>query len=187
MDRRMTKTFFPHLPACSCDLECRLQCHEWSDGRLGCLFGHCSFHELKEAYRQLQNSAQPDDKHIVALLLEIIQAYNDEYNRDSNMKKEPGPGDYGFFVRSVLELQERGKDVLPASLRAELYREAGMFEQCFAFSSHDCRTCDEKEIMDEILFRAAHGDCKPFIIEQCEYYSSKPRMAKRCPCPQFKR
>ena len=163
-----------------------MQCHEWSDGRLGCSFGHSSFHELKEAYRQLQNSAQPDDKHIVTLLLEIIQAYNDEYNRDSNMKKEPWPGDYGFFVRSVLELQERGKDVLPPSLRAELYREAGMFEQCFAFSSHDCRTCDEKEIMDEVLFRAAHGDCKPFIIEQCEYYSSKPRTVKRFPCPSVK-
>ena len=183
----MTEEFFPQMPMRSCNLQCGMQCHEWSDGRLGCSFGHCSFHELKEAYRQLQNSAQPDDKHIVTLLLEIIQAYNDEYNRDSNMKKEPWPGDYGFFVRSVLELQEKGRDVLPASLRAELYREAGMFEQCFAFSSHDCRTCDEKEIMDEVLFRAAHGDCKPFIIEQCEFYRNKERMAKRFPCPQFKR
>ena len=171
----------------SCSLQCGMQCHEWSDGRLGCSFGHCSFHELKEAYRQLQNSAQPDNKCLVTMLLEIVQAYNDEYNRGINIEKEPQSSDYGFFVQSILALQERGKDLLPASLRAELYREAGMFEQCFVFSSHDCRSTDEKEIMDEVLFRAAHADRRPFIIEQCDYYKDKTRPVKRFPCPQFKR
>lgn len=183
----MTEEFFPQMPMRSCSLQCGMQCHEWSDGRLGCSFGHCSFHELKEAYRQLQNSAQPDNKCLVTMLLEIVQAYNDEYNRGINIEKEPQSSDYGFFVQSILALQERGKDLLPASLRAELYREAGMFEQCFVFSSHDCRSTDEKEIMDEVLFRAAHADRRPFIIEQCDYYKDKTRPVKRFPCPQFKR
>ena len=186
MDRRMTKTFFPHLPACSCDLECRLQCCEWSDGRLGCLCRRYTFHELQEAYRNMKNSAQPDDERIITQLLEIVHAYNDEFSRGTHPEKEPQPGDYGFFVKAVLELQERGKDVLPPSLRAELYREAGMFENCFGFSSHACRSRDEKEIMDEVLFRAAHADRRPFIIEQCGYYSSKPRTVKRFPCPYVK-
>ena len=179
----MTKKFFPHFPTADNSLQCRIQCHEWSDGRLVCPFESAyTFHELQDAYLQLQNSAQPNDERFVTLLLEIIHAYNDEYNRNPDVKKEPQPGDYGFFVRSVIELQERGKDVLPLSLKAELYREAGMFEQCFAFSSHDCSSTDEKEIMDEVLFRAAHADSRPFIIEQCDYYRYKTRAVKRFSC-----
>lgn len=183
----MRKDFFPQKPMSDGSLECRLQCCEWSDGQVGCLCRRYTFHELQEAYRNMKNSAQPDDERIITQLLEIVHAYNDEFSRGTHPEKEPQPGDYGFFVKAVLELQEKGRDVLPASLRAELYREAGMFENCFGFSSHACRSRDEKEIMDEVLFRAAHADRRPFIIEQCEFYRDKARPVKRFPCPQFKR
>ena len=120
---------------------------------------------------------------MVTLLLEIVQAYNDEYNRGREAKKSVQFADYEFFVKCILKLQELGKEMLPASLKAELYREAGIFEKCLEFSSADCSSRDEKEIVDEVLFRAAHADSKPFIIEHCEYYSSNPRLVKRFTCP----
>ena len=165
-------------------------CFEWSDGRLACQqwvasTGEVSrFHELQQTYDALCGSAADvDDKRMVTLLLEIVQVYNDEYNRGCKAQKNVPFSDYEFFVRCILELQERGRKMLPTSLKAELYREAGMFEKCLEFSSADCRSRDEKEIVDEVLFRAAHADTKPFIIEQCEYYSSNLRLAKRFPCP----
>jgi hypothetical protein len=165
-------------------------CLEWSDGRLACQQWAAStgevsrFHELQQTYDALCDpAADVDDKQMVTLLLEIVQAYNDEYNRGCKAQKNVLFSDYEFFVRCILELQERGRKMLPASLKAELYREAGMFEKCLEFSSADCRSRDEKEIVDEVLFRAAHADTKPFIIEQCEYYSTNPRTVKRFPCP----
>lgn len=144
---------------------------------------HYNFRELQQAYDHLCRKEDVDGRSMVGLLLEIVHAFNDEYNGTAGVEKKIALSDYEFFVRCILELQERGRKMLPASLRAELYREAGMFGKCFEFSSSDCRSRDEKEIIDEVLFRAAHGDSKPFIIEQCEYYNTNPRTVKRFPCP----
>ena len=175
---------------CSCTPGCMVGCHEWSDGRLACQHQAAStlsesrLCELQQAYNNLSIYATDiDDKQMVTLLLEIVQTYNDEYNRGREAKKSVQFADYEFFVKCILKLQELGKEMLPASLKAELYREAGMFEKCLEFSSADCSSRDEKEIVDEVLFRAAHADSKPFIIEQCEYYSSNPRLVKRFTCP----
>jgi hypothetical protein len=144
---------------------------------------HYSFRELQQAYDHLCRKENIYGRCMVTLLLEIVHAFNDEYNRSMDVEKNIPLNDYEFFVRCILELQERGRKMLPSSLKAELYREAGMFEKCLEFSSADCRSRDEKEIVDEVLFRAAHADTKPFIIEQCEYYSTNLRLAKRFPCP----
>ena len=179
---------------CSCTPGCTVGCHEWSDGRLACQHQAAStllesrFRKLQQAYNNLCTSATDiDDKQMVTLLLEIVQTYNDEHYRGCEARKSVQFTDYEFFVKCILQLQELGKDVLPASLKAELYREAGMFEKCLEFSSADCRSRDEKEIVDEVLFRAAHADSKPFIIEQCEYYNINPRPVKRFPCPNVTR
>ena len=197
-------------------LQCRMQCVEWSDGKLACesntmsvvqksrntgkfsWYTHCitegndikteyegkryTFHELQEAYKQLQDSGEKEERLHVRLLLEIIHAYNDKYHRDTDVKGNIPLDDYLFFTDCVLEIERKGKNILPDSLRADLYRQIGMFEKCFEFSASDCRTRDEKEIVDEVLFRAAHGDSKPFIIEQCEYYKNNMRTTKRFPC-----
>ena len=202
---------------CNGDLRCRINCFEWSDGRLGCPHKRVSvvqrsrktgkfiwytdyiaegiemgqsdnaknydLHDLQEAFDQLKYIDQLGDKHSLALFLEIIHAYNDEYHRNPLVEKKIPIPDYKLFVECVLEAQKVGKDRLPASMKAELYREAGMFEKCFEFSTTDGRSRDEKEIIGEVLFRAAHGDTKPFIIEQCEYFKRNPRLIKRTPCP----
>lgn len=190
----MTKKFFPHLQVINCDLQCILRCFEWSDGRLACqqqsaATGEDSrFHELQQAYNALcESTTDVDDRRLVTLLLDIVQAYNDEYNRGDSVKKGVAYSDYEFFVKCILQLQEVGKNMLPASLKAELYREAGMFERCLEFSSSNCLSRDEMEIVDEVLFRAAHADSKPFIIEHCEYYSNSLRPVKRFPCPNVTR
>lgn len=178
---------------CCCTPGCMVGCHEWSDGRLACqrqvasALQESRFHELLQAYNALCDSATDvDNKQVVTLLLDIVQAYNDEYNRGNDVKKRVAFEDYEFFVKCILQLQELGKEMLPASLKAELYREAGMFEKCLEFSSSDCRSRDEKEIVDEVLFRAAHADSKPFIIEHCDYCKDSKRFKKRTPCPKVK-
>ena len=199
------------------DLKCRLNCFEWSDGRLRCPHKRASvvqksrktgkfiwysdyiaegvemkqgdnaksygLNELQEAFHQFKYANKLDDERSLSLFLEIIHAYNDKYHRNPLVEKKIPVPDYMLFIECILEAQKMGKKRLPASMRVELYREAGMFEKCFNFGSADGLSKDEKEIIDEVLFRAARGDNKPFIIEQCRYYKSHSRFIKRTPCP----
>ncbi len=140
------------------DIRCRMQCFEWSDGRLPC-FGHTAsivqesrrtgkfiwytdyvtegmemgksnkashygFHKLQEAYHQLKPIGGLDDKRCISLLLEIIRAYNDEFRRNGKKAKKATVCDLHFFTQCILEVENKGKNLLPASIRAELYREA---------------------------------------------------------------
>ena len=201
------------------DIRCRMQCFEWSDGRLPC-FGHTAsivqesrrtgkfiwytdyvtegmemgksnkashygFHKLQEAYHQLKPIGGLDDKRCISLLLEIIRAYNDEFRRNGKKAKKATVCDLHFFTQCILEVENKGKNLLPASIRAELYREAGIFEKCFEFDAAASSSEDEREIITEIQFRAAHLDREPFIIEHCEFYRNNIRFAKRFPCPKF--
>ena len=145
---------------------------------------HYDFHTLQEAYRQLQEG---DDEEInwqyFRLLLEIIHAYNDMYHRVPDVKRDVPLEDFIFFTERVLEIEKKGKKFMPDSLRAELYRQIGMFDKCFEFNAMTSRNKDELELIDEIKFRAVHHDRRPFIIEQCEYCRRGLRMTKRFSCP----
>ena len=138
------------------------------------------FHELKEAHSQLKPT---DDNSYFWLLLEIIHAFNDEYHYDPEQRIEIPEEDFKFFVECVVEIMKVGEKRMPASLKAELYREAGMFAKCFAFDTANCRSCDEKEIIDEVHIRAIRGETAPFIIEHIEYFKHNLRLEKRFPCP----
>lgn len=146
---------------------------------------HYGFNELREAYHQFEPIGKLEEKDCVALLMEIIRAYNDKYDHNYRRAKKVPIADYIFFIKCILEVQRRGKEVLPASIRAELYREAGLFEECFGFDAAASRSRDEMEIIAEIQFRAAHRDKEPFIIEHCEFYRRNIRFIKRTPCPRF--
>ena len=141
------------------------------------------FHELQEAYRQLQESDIEATRRYFRLLLEIIHAYNDMYHRFPDVQKDIPLEDFVFFTERVLEIERIGKEYMPDSLRAELYRQIGMFDKCFEFDAMAKRDKDEQELIDEIKFRAAHHDSRPFIIEQCEYCRRGLRMTKRFSCP----
>ncbi|MBO5866013.1 MAG: hypothetical protein J6Q73_08205 [Bacteroidaceae bacterium] len=165
------------------NLKCRMQCIEWSDGRLGCQQTQRSFKELQEAYARLQEKGALDKEGEVSLLMDIIRTYNDEYQRNTNGENEIPLPDFMSFVKCILEVEEKGKEILPASIRAELYREACYFEKCFEFDATASQSKDEQEIIAEVQYRASHGDSKPFIIEHCEYYRNNVRHTKRYPCP----
>lgn len=164
------------------DLICSMNCLEWSDGRLSCALEKEweDYEKLKEAYRQ--NTEEVDNKSHVFSLIKIIQAYNDVFHRYPHLKKEVPAEDYAFFVQCVIEVQKRGRDILPLSYKAELYREAGMFAECLGFAAENIQDRDEKEIIDEILFLAMKGECRPFIIEECEYYQGNIRKKRRFSC-----
>ena len=144
---------------------------------------HYGFHDLQEAYHQFEYIGELEDKRCMRLLLEIIQAYNEEYHSNPSEEKEIPIPDIKFFGTCVIEIQKRGKHSLPVSLKAEFYREAGMFSKCLQFDAADGRNQDEKEIIAEVQYRAIHGDRLPFIIEGCEFNKWKFRAVKRKPCP----
>lgn len=146
---------------------------------------HYEFHDLREAFYQLTTDNEPENRKYVKLLLEIIHAYNDKYHCTHNSETYIPATDIVFFVNCVLEIQKFGKNILSPSIRAELYRQIGMYAKCFEFESWAGRNDDEREIMAEVMFRAAHYDSKPFIIEHCEYCKNDLRFKKRTICPMF--
>ena len=163
------------------DQTCCMNCREWSDGRLCCAPGRRmdEYKDLKERYRQQMRTEGLDDSSQVPMLMSIIQAYNDVFNRCPSPYKEIPAEDYTFFLQCVIEVQKKGKDILPTSYKAELYREAGMFAECLGFGAKTIWNKEEKAIIDEILFRAIKGDSKPFIIEGCDCNKEGARRARR--------
>ena len=168
---------------CNGDMECRMRCFEWSDGRLGCEGHNYTLQDFKKAYRDLMERNETKNEDCVQLSLEIIRAFNDEYNRTPGVEKVALSDDFALFVKSILYVLENGDGVVPVSIMAELCREAGLFDKCLEFDATACGSVDEREIIAEVQFRAAKGDSRPFIIEHCEYYTNNLRLAKRYPCP----
>ena len=83
----------------------------------------------------------------------------------------------------IVEIEKKGKNHMPASILAELYREIGMFGKCFEFDATSADSKDEMELITEIQYRAARGDKRLFIIEHSEYFQENLRLRKRTPCP----
>ncbi len=144
-----------------------------------------SLQELKEAYWQLLEGNECNSEYCVRLSMEIVRAFNDEYSRSPGKKRIAPSDDILLFIKSILYVLENGDGLVPASIRAELCREAGLFDKCLEFDAAASRSVDEREIIAEIQFRAAHGDSRPFIIEHCEYYTRNLRPVKRYPCPML--
>ena len=123
------------------------------------------FHDLQEAYHQFEYIGELEDERSVQLLWEIVRAFNDRYRRHSkSTPKKIAPVDSRFYVRCILELLKKGGDSISSFEKMELYREAGMFSKCFEIFNSKLRWDDEENV-DELLFRAAHGDSSPFALQ----------------------
>ena len=140
------------------------------------------FNELYDAFRQFEdeNSLAPEKR--LMLLWEMVHTYNDMYGRKSDAPL-PSRKEFVRFVDVVLEMQKYGRHDVPLSIKAELFREIGMFSKCI--SLYDGLAVygddDEKEIVDEVKFRAMHGDSALFVIEDMRYYQSHlRRRTRRC-------
>ena len=123
------------------------------------------FHDLQEAYHQFEYIGELEDERCVQLLWEIVRAFNDRYRRHSGRQtKKISPIDSRFYIKCILELLKKGGDSISSFEKMELYREAGMFSKCFEIFNSKPRWDDEENV-DELLFRAAHGDSSPFALQ----------------------
>ena len=122
--------------------------------------GHLDFDELREAYVQLYESASEDKK--FALRLNILYSFNDMYGRKGISTIDSGDA-WEFFVdncRSMLKMEK----TIP-TLRAELYREIGEFEQCVQYlDSLESAGKFENEVRNTIRERALSGDRDVFRL-----------------------
>lgn len=135
--------------------------------------------EVIAAYRQFEENNGLDDRTRLLLLWEIIHTFNDEYRRNSENVNIPTE-EAKVFVDTVLAMQKYDNTLVPISIKAELFREAGMFKKCFDFDENNQKSEDEREIISEIHIRAARGDSRPFIIEDMSFYENRKRDTKRC-------
>lgn len=99
--------------------------------------GDLSYQEWKEAFVQLNAGPSLDDKDRSIIYMRLIQAFNDHYYRGPALaiytKKSTHPlEEYAFIVQIIDSFIAYAKwETLTAKLlKAELYREAGMFNQC---------------------------------------------------------
>lgn len=124
------------------------------------------FHDLQEAYCQFECTGELEDERCVQLLWDIVRAFNDRYRRrhSSAQTRKMSPSDSRFYINCILELLKKGGDAISGMDKIELYREAGMFSKCFEVFNSRFRWAD-REIIDELLFRAAHGDSSPFVLQ----------------------
>ena len=90
--------------------------------------GTLNFQEAREAYEQLYESS--NDSRRFTLRMYILYAFNDEYGRAGLVHLEDDEN-YLFFKENCKELMKM-KQMNP-TLRAELYREIGEFEECINY------------------------------------------------------
>lgn len=79
--------------------------------------------ESYEAFSQLEKDNVLDYNH----RLRMLCAYNDKFSRPRN-PEAPTDDDYRIFKDNVLHLMDYFQDPID---KAELYREIGLFDECF--------------------------------------------------------
>ncbi|MCR4665212.1 MAG: hypothetical protein K5660_07590 [Paludibacteraceae bacterium] len=144
------KTVGPMMPRVSPVQKCprcgKYYLHYKQEGRTGNTMsdelGELSYSQWKAAYEQFKEDTTIDDRDRCIILLNMIHAYNNAYYRlydrsgtfihEPPCEPNPPQEEFEFFVHNIqryiaLADWERPDDIL---FKAELYREAGMFEQC---------------------------------------------------------
>lgn len=145
-----------------------------------------TFNELYDAFRQFEEEKNISDYNRLALLWEAIHSYNDTYWRSCKDEK-PSQKEFIRFVDLVLEMQKYPNNDVPLSIKADLYREIGLFPK--VLSLYDKYYYDisgeEKEIFDEVVYLASKGVCSPFVIEDIPHYADGLRRRNRTCVARF--
>ena len=122
--------------------------------------GELNFKEAREALEQLYESS--NDKRRFILRLYVLYAFNDKYGREGLHFKNDSE-DYLYFVENCREMIKM--EQTNSTLRAELYREIGEFEQCVKYlDSLEPAKDYENEVRCKIRERALAGDRKVFAL-----------------------
>ena len=94
--------------------------------------------------------------------IQCVYAFNDEYGR-KGLKYLEDSEDYRYFVENCREMIKMSQT--NPTLRAELYREIGEFEQCVQYlDSIEPVTGYENEVREQIRKRALDGDRMVFQL-----------------------
>ena len=116
--------------------------------------GDLSFKEAREALEQLYESSNEDRRFILRLYL--LYAFNDQYGR-KGLQFPDYCEDYLYFVdncREMIKMEQTN-----STLRAELYREIGEFDQCVQYlDSLEPAEEYENKVRDQIRFHALIED-----------------------------
>lgn len=138
--------------------------------------GDLSYKEWKEAFAQLNADTTLDDRDKNVFFMRLIQTFNDRYYRGPapaiyTKESIPPQEEYAFIVQIIDSFISYAKLETPSAklLKAELYREAGMFDQCEeTLDAIDYRQLDSyiRNIYDGIKKRMEAKVTKVFRIEE---------------------
>ena len=123
--------------------------------------GELNFEEAREALEQLYESS--NEKRRFILRLYVLYSFNDKYGRES-LKYRYDCEDYLYFVENCREMIKM--EQTNHTLRAELYREIGEFEQCIQYlETLEPAGEYENHVRDMIRQRALDGDKMLFQLD----------------------
>ena len=122
--------------------------------------GDLNFEEAREALEQLYESS--NEKRRFILRLYVLYAFNDKYGREG-LKYLLDCEDYLYFVehcREMIKMEQTN-----STLRAELYREIGEFDQCVQYlDSLEPAGEYENQVREQIRQRALDQDRMVFAL-----------------------
>lgn len=120
--------------------------------------GELNFQEAKEALEQLYETSSKERR--FTLRMYVLYAFNDMYGRNGLQCLEETE-DYQYFVENCREIIKM--EQTDTTLRAELYREIGDFNQCLAYlDTLEPGTEVENMVRNMIRQRALEGDSMVF-------------------------
>ena len=122
--------------------------------------GELNFEEAREALEQLYESS--NEKRRFILRLYVLYAFNDKYGREG-LKYLHDCEDYLYFVENCKEMIKM--PLVNSTLRAELYREIGEFDQCIKYlDSLEPAKDYENDVRFKIRERALAEDRMVFAL-----------------------
>ena len=122
--------------------------------------GDLNFEEAREALEQLYESS--NEKRRFILRLYVLYAFNDKYGREG-LKYLLDCEDYLYFVENCREMIKM--EQTNSTLRAELYREIGEFDQCVQYlDSLEPAGEYENQVRGQIRQRALDQDRMVFAL-----------------------
>ena len=122
--------------------------------------GDLNFEEAREALEQLYEASNENRRFILRLY--VLYAFNDKYGREG-LKYLLDCDDYLYFVENCREMIKM--EQTDSTLRAELYREIGEFDQCVQYlDSLEPAGEYENQVREQIRQRALDQDRMVFAL-----------------------
>lgn len=122
--------------------------------------GDLNFEEAREALEQLYEASNENRRFILRLY--VLYAFNDKYGREG-LKYLLDCDDYLYFVENCREMIKM--EQTNSTLRAELYREIGEFDQCVQYlDSLEPAGEYENQVREQIRQRALDQDRMVFAL-----------------------